>query len=192
MRRPMSQLNRNLFSTREEERLLKRALGCAIPEFIARFGAADAVKRVELELRRARRARSRRLYAFWSAVLAQIATPTKRVQSGSESKCADRSIAPSGLCPTKALNSEGGRFRLDRNTGRRRLSAIAGEVLVGVSAARATFGRKQAKDLRNPRCAGSEITNAPRHRPVAGFILVITVPSGGVVSHVAKKLGPLR
>ena len=77
MRRPMSQLIRNLFSAREEERLLKGALGCAIPEFIARFGAADAVKRVELELRRARRARSRRLYAFWSAVLAQIATPTK-------------------------------------------------------------------------------------------------------------------
>ena len=60
MRRPMSQLIRNLFSAREEERLLKGALGCAIPEFIARFGAADAVKRVELELRRARRARSRR------------------------------------------------------------------------------------------------------------------------------------
>ena len=45
--------------------------------------------------------------------------PRKRVQSGSESKSADRSIAPSGLRPTKALNSEGGRFRLDRNTGRR-------------------------------------------------------------------------
>ena len=101
-------------------------------------------------------------------------------------KSADRSIAPSGLRPTKALNSEGGRFRLDRNTGRRRLSAIAGEVLAGVSADRATFGRKRAKDLRNPRCAGSEITNAPRHRPVAGFILVITVLSGGVVSHAAK------
>ena len=105
--------------------------------------------------------------------------PRERVQSGSESKSADRSIAPSGLRPTKALNSEGGRFRLDRNTGRRRLSAIAGEVLAGVSADRATFGRKQAKDLRNPRCAGSEITNAPRHRPVAGFILVITVLQAG-------------
>ena len=76
--------------------------------------------------------------------------PRKRVQSGSESKSADRSTAWSGLRPTKALNSEGERFRLDRNTGRRRLSAIAGEVLAGVSAARATFGRKQAKDLRNP------------------------------------------
>ena len=77
MRRPMSQLNRNLFSAREEERLLKGALGCAIPEFIARFGAADAIKRVELELRRALRARSRKLHAFWSAVLAQIAPPAK-------------------------------------------------------------------------------------------------------------------
>jgi len=35
-------------------------------------GTAGAIKRVEAELRRARRARSRRLYAFWSAVLAQI------------------------------------------------------------------------------------------------------------------------
>ena len=69
---PMSEIDRDLIPSREEERLLKRALGSAIPEFIARFGADDAVKRVEAELRRARRARSRKLYAFWSAVLAQI------------------------------------------------------------------------------------------------------------------------
>jgi hypothetical protein len=59
-----------LIPSREEERLLKRALGSAIPEFIARFGAAGAIKRAQAELRRARRARSRKLYAFWSAVLA--------------------------------------------------------------------------------------------------------------------------
>ena len=69
---PMSEIDRDLIPSREEERLLKRALGCAIPEFVARLGAAGAVKRVEAELRRARRARSRKLYAFWSAVLAQI------------------------------------------------------------------------------------------------------------------------
>ncbi len=68
----MSEIDSNLLPSREEERLLKRALGSAVPEFIARFGAADAIKRAEAELRRARRARSRRLYAFWSAVLAQI------------------------------------------------------------------------------------------------------------------------
>ena len=68
----MSEIDRDLIPSREEERRLKRALGSAIPEFIARFGAADAVKRAEAELRRARRARSRKLYAFWSAVLAQI------------------------------------------------------------------------------------------------------------------------
>ena len=68
----MSEIDRDLIPSREEERLLKRALGCAIPEFVARLGAAGAVKRVEAELRRARRARSRKLYAFWSAVLAQI------------------------------------------------------------------------------------------------------------------------
>ncbi len=68
----MSEIDRDLLPTREEARLLKCALGSAIPEFIARFGAADAIKRAEAELRRARRARSRKLYAFWSAVLAQI------------------------------------------------------------------------------------------------------------------------
>jgi hypothetical protein len=69
----MSQLNCKLLSPREEERLLKSALGCSIAEFLARFGPADAIKRVDLELRRARRVRSRKLYAFWSDVLAQIA-----------------------------------------------------------------------------------------------------------------------
>ena len=72
MRDPLSEIDSNLLPSREEERLLKRALGSVVPEFIARFGAADAVKRAEAELRRARRARSRKLYAFWSAVLAQI------------------------------------------------------------------------------------------------------------------------
>jgi hypothetical protein len=68
----MSEIDSNLLPSREEERLLKRALGSAVPEFIARFGAADAIKRAEAELRRARRARSQKLYAFRSAVLAQI------------------------------------------------------------------------------------------------------------------------
>ena len=68
----MSEIDSELIPSREEARLLKRALGSAVPEFIARFGAAGAIKRAKAELRRARRARSRKLYAFWSAVLAQI------------------------------------------------------------------------------------------------------------------------
>ena len=43
----MSEIDRDLIPSREEERLLKRALGSAIPEFIARFGAAGAIKRAE-------------------------------------------------------------------------------------------------------------------------------------------------
>jgi hypothetical protein len=61
-----------------EERLLRRALDCALEEFIARFGAKDAIKRVEAELLRAKRARSRKLYGFWSAILAQIEADSKR------------------------------------------------------------------------------------------------------------------
>jgi hypothetical protein len=68
----MSEIDRGLIPSREEERLLKRALGSAIPEFIARFEAAGAIKRAQAELRRARRARSRKLYGLWSAALAHI------------------------------------------------------------------------------------------------------------------------
>ena len=56
----------------EERRLLNRALGCAVEEFIARFGAENAIRRVQAELRHARRARSRKLYGPWSAMLARI------------------------------------------------------------------------------------------------------------------------
>jgi hypothetical protein len=58
----------------EEQRILMRALGCGVEELVARFGAENAVKRVETELRSARRARSRKLHAIWSAVLVRIET----------------------------------------------------------------------------------------------------------------------
>jgi hypothetical protein len=60
----MSVCDRDVFCSRAEERLLSRALGTAVPEFIARFGAENAIKRVEAEMRRAKGARSRKLYAF--------------------------------------------------------------------------------------------------------------------------------
>ncbi len=98
----MCQIDRDLIPSREEERLLKRALGCAIPEFTARLGAAAAVKRVEAELRRARRARSRKLYAFWSAVLAQIDPGTK------ESSIRDERTARSPFGPRRGRQSHEG------------------------------------------------------------------------------------
>ncbi len=88
----MSEIDRDLLPSREEDRPLKRALGSAIPEFIARFGAAGAIKRAEAELRRARRVRSRKLYAFWSAVLAQIDPDRKR--SIRDERTAPRPFAP--------------------------------------------------------------------------------------------------
>jgi hypothetical protein len=60
----------------KEQRILMRTLGCGVEELVARFGAESAMKRVETELRRARRARSRKLHAFWSAVLVRIETET--------------------------------------------------------------------------------------------------------------------
>jgi hypothetical protein len=60
----------------EEQRVPMRALGRGVEELVATFGAENAIKRVETELRRARRARSRKLHEFWSAVLVRIETET--------------------------------------------------------------------------------------------------------------------
>jgi hypothetical protein len=47
-----------------------------VEALVALLGAKNAIKRVETELRRARRARSRKLHAFWSGVLVRIETET--------------------------------------------------------------------------------------------------------------------
>jgi len=107
----MSEIDRDLIPSREEERLLKRALGCAIPEFIARLGAAGAVKSVEAELRRARRARSRKLYAFWSAVLAQIDPGTKESSIRGERTARSPFGPRRGRHPTKAQRCSATYFR---------------------------------------------------------------------------------
>jgi hypothetical protein len=57
-----------------QQRVFMRALGCGGEELVARVGAETAIKRVETELRRAKRARSRKLYALWSVVLVRIET----------------------------------------------------------------------------------------------------------------------
>jgi hypothetical protein len=101
MRRPMSQLNRNLFSAREEERLLRGALGCAIPNSSRASG--PPTRRSALNWNcgahgaRAREDSERSGAPSWR----KSRRLRKRVQSGNESKSADRSIAPSGLRPTK-------------------------------------------------------------------------------------------
>ena len=59
-----------------EQRIVMRVIGCDVEELVTRFGAENAVKRVETELRRARRTHSRKLHAFWSAVLVRIETET--------------------------------------------------------------------------------------------------------------------
>jgi hypothetical protein len=59
-----------------QQRFLTRALGCGVEELVAQVGAQNAIKRVETELRRAKRLRSRKLHAFWSSVLVKIETET--------------------------------------------------------------------------------------------------------------------
>jgi hypothetical protein len=60
----------------KEHRILMRTLGCGVEELVARLGAKNAIKRVETELQRAKRARSRKLHVFWSGVLVRIETET--------------------------------------------------------------------------------------------------------------------
>ena len=55
-----------------QQRFLARALGCGVEELVAQLGTQNAIKRVETEVRRAKRARSRKLYTLWSAVKAGI------------------------------------------------------------------------------------------------------------------------
>jgi hypothetical protein len=60
-----------------QQRFLTRALGCGVEELVAQLGTQNAIKRVETEVRRAKRARSRKLHAFWSAVKAGIETQSQ-------------------------------------------------------------------------------------------------------------------
>jgi hypothetical protein len=60
----------------KHERTLTRTLGCGVEELVAQLGTKAAIKCVESELRRAKSARSRKLYAFWSAVLIRIESKT--------------------------------------------------------------------------------------------------------------------
>jgi len=91
----MSKIDRrsDLTPSPEEQRILMRAFGCGVEELVARFGAENAIKRVETELRGARRARSRKLHAFWSAVLVKI---ERRTSSGNTkpARSARRMAAP--------------------------------------------------------------------------------------------------
>ena len=92
----MSKIDRHsdLTPSPKEQRILMRALGCDVEELVARLGAENAIKRVKTELRRARRARSRKLHAFWSDVLVRIETQ-KHEQRKSEAptKCVARNHA---------------------------------------------------------------------------------------------------
>jgi hypothetical protein len=74
----MSKIDRlsDLKPSPEEQRILMRTLGCGVEDLVARFGAENVIKRVETELQRAKRARSRKLHAFWTAILVRVQTET--------------------------------------------------------------------------------------------------------------------
>ena len=68
----MPEMDSHLPPSHAEQRVFVRAMGCGVEDFIARFGAEPAIRRVKTELRRARRARSRKLYQFWSTMLVRL------------------------------------------------------------------------------------------------------------------------
>jgi hypothetical protein len=64
----------DLWPSSAEQRLFQLAMGCGVEDFIGRFGAETAIRRATTELRRARRARSKKLHQFWSAMLVRLQT----------------------------------------------------------------------------------------------------------------------
>jgi hypothetical protein len=92
----MSKIDRHsdLTPSPKEQRILMRALGCGVDALVARFGAENAIKRVETELRRARRARSRKLHTFWSSVLIRIETETDEQRNRKPAQTARHMAAP--------------------------------------------------------------------------------------------------
>jgi hypothetical protein len=80
--------------SREGQRILTRVLGCGVEAFIARQGQAAAVSRVSTEISRAKRARSRKLYAFWSAVLVRIEMETEAQRNTNPAESARHMAIP--------------------------------------------------------------------------------------------------
>ena len=78
----------------EEQRILMRALGCGVEELVARLGQQNAIKRVKTELRRAKRARSRKLHTLWSAVLVRIETETDERRNTKPARSARNMATP--------------------------------------------------------------------------------------------------
>jgi hypothetical protein len=93
----MSKIDRHsdLTPSREEQRILMRALGYGVEELVARFGAKIAIRRVRTELRRVKRARSRKLHTLWSDVLVRIEADTG-VRRNPRPPRSTRRIASSG------------------------------------------------------------------------------------------------
>ena len=77
-----------------EQRILMRVLGCGVEELVTRFGAENAIKRVETELRRARRARSQSSTRSGSAVLVMIETDTDEERNTEPTRSARHMAAP--------------------------------------------------------------------------------------------------
>ena len=68
----MPEMDSHLPPSLAEQRVFVRAMGCGVEDFIARFGAEPAIRRVKTELRRARRSRSKKLHQFWSTMLVRL------------------------------------------------------------------------------------------------------------------------
>ena len=88
----MSKIDRHsdLTPSPKEQRILMRTLGCSVEELVARL----AIRRVKTELRRAKRARSRKLHTLWSAVLVRIETETDERRNTKPARSARNMATP--------------------------------------------------------------------------------------------------
>ena len=92
----MSEIDRHSDLTRsplpKEDRILMRALGSGVEALVAQLGAKNAIKRVETELRRARRARLRSLTRSEAAF--SLESRPRQTSSGTRSPHEARGVLP--------------------------------------------------------------------------------------------------
>jgi hypothetical protein len=99
----MSKIDRHsdLTPSPKEQRILMCALGSGVEELVARLGAENATKRVKTELRRGRRARSRKLHTLWSDVLVRIEADTGVRRNPKPPRKARRTATPGHDAPAQ-------------------------------------------------------------------------------------------
>ena len=151
------------------ERRLNRTLGYPLPEFVAKFGAHEAVRRAKAELRSAKRARSRKLHAVWSAVLARIDHGRNEDAIGAKRATGRRPFRPR----LRRQSHEGSAKAAPAVISPASTPGPSRPVITpGLStSANAPRAAKSAQDRHDPACPGSWVRCRPLSEPAEPYPL---------------------